>query len=543
MGGHEPEQDEIPGLGELGREDLDDRSLLPQLPLGELAEVAPAPHALERPLELAQVERRFDPPDEPLRERGPAPAELIEVAARPGVVAGMEGARGPLDREQREVRGKERLHPLPQDFRLRQRRARPQVRHLGQGVNPGVRPPRAADLARRFQDLLASGPQDPGHRPLTGLFLPAPIAGSLVLDDQPIHVHVPDTFTNGGLVPPGFQVTLMLPVIPSSRLARQPLLEHFGPEQLAALGQILVERVISPGQVLLRFGEPARREAFLLDSGAVRIQRATPYGIFPLAELVAGDMFGEAAFVDPAERSGDAVVLDGGRVLVLSEERLRPLLEQHPRLSNAIHWAFWKALSVKLRRTNERLLEFFAHGGPPPRVEPLPNRPTTGAFRIDLSAKRALFTEQKLSTLEINFLSSLSKERKLAAGTTLFREGDPGDSLYVILDGRIRISKLIPGAGEEALAILERGDYFGEMALIDHQPRSAMAKAHDGGAVVLEISREVLEGLLDPRKVSSPRLLELLCRLVAKRLREIDEKLVGWFILAAGNWPTSAGPS
>ena len=64
--------------------------------------------------------------------------------------------------------------------------------------------------------------------------------------------------------------------------------------------------------------------------------------------------------------------------------------------------------------------------------------------------------------------------------------------MYVVLEGRVMISKYIPGAGEEALAFLERGDYFGEMALIDNQPRSADAKAHDGGAVVLAIPRDVL---------------------------------------------------
>jgi CRP-like cAMP-binding protein len=326
-------------------------------------------------------------------------------------------------------------------------------------------------------------------------------------------------------------------VVPISRLANRALLSHFAPEELALLASALTERAISPGQVVLRFGEPARREAFLLDSGAVRIQRATPYGIFPLAELREGEMFGEASFVDPAERSGDAVVLEAGRVYIWSEERLRPLLAENVRLNSAVQWTFWKALAAKLRQTNERLLEFFTHGTPPPRVEPLSPKPGTGTFRIDLATKRALFAEQKLSSLEINFLSSLSKERKLPPGAVLFREGDPGDSMYVVLEGRVRISKLIPGAGEEALAILERGDYFGEMALIDGAPRSAMAKAHDGGAVVLEISRDVVEGLLDPNKVSSPRLLEIFCRLIAKRLREIDEKLVGWFILSAGNWP------
>ena len=116
----------------------------------------------------------------------------------------------------------------------------------------------------------------------------------------------------------------------------------------------------------------------------------------------------------------------------------------------------------------------------------------------------------------------------------IFREGEEGDHLYIVLAGRVMISKEIVGAGEEALAFLERGDYFGEMALIDNKPRSADAKAHSEGAVVLAIPSEVLEGILDIQKVSSLRLLRILCSLISKRLREIDDKLVGWFIFNAG---------
>ena len=97
-----------------------------------------------------------------------------------------------------------------------------------------------------------------------------------------------------------------------------------------------------------------------------------------------------------------------------------------------------------------------------------------------------------------------------------------------------RVSKLIPGVGEEALAFLARGDYFGEMALIDRLPRSAEAKAHSEGALVLSIPRDVLEGILNIQKVSSVRLLRLLSSLVAHRLREGDDRLVGWHVLAAG---------
>jgi len=102
------------------------------------------------------------------------------------------------------------------------------------------------------------------------------------------------------------------------------------------------------------------------------------------------------------------------------------------------------------------------------------------------------------------------------------------------------ISKYIPGAGEEALAFVERGGYFGEMALIDNAPRSADAKAGEGGAVVLAIPREVLEGILDIHKISSLRLLTILCNLVASRLRELDDKIISWFIFAGGSgitWP------
>jgi len=325
-------------------------------------------------------------------------------------------------------------------------------------------------------------------------------------------------------------------VVVPERIARFPLFSHFAPAQLERLAAALAPREVAAGDLVLRQGD-AGREAYLVESGHVRIQRATPYGLFPLAQLDAGDLFGEAGFVDAATRSGDALATTRSTLLVLAHDAVAEPLERDPRLAMALYWAFWRSLSIKLRRTNEKLVRFFAQGPPEARAAGVAARPPSGEFRIDLSTKRSLFTEQKLSSLEINFLTSLSREKKLKPGEVLFREGDPGDAMYVVLDGRVRISKMIPGAGEEALAILERGDYFGEMALIDRQPRSALAKAHDAGAVVLAIPEDVVEGLLDMRKVSSLRLLHILCGLVAKRLREIDDKLVGWFILAGGNWP------
>jgi len=321
------------------------------------------------------------------------------------------------------------------------------------------------------------------------------------------------------------------------RLSRSELFGHFAPEKLAQLASGVEPKKVAAETFVLRQGEETQ-DAYLLERGGVRIQRSTPYGLYALAILSRGEVFGEASFIDGAARSGDAFTTSSCELLVFYAAELEPKLDRDPLLATALYWTFWRALSSKLRKTNEKIGRFLAEAGPPPGGEPRATRSPTGEFRIDLRTKRELFSEQRLSPLEINLLSALSREKRFRPGEEIFREGDPGDVMYVVLEGKVRISKQISGVGEEALGILERGDYFGEMALIDRLPRSADAKAHDGqGAVVLSIPKDVVDNLLDIRKVSAVGLLKLLCRLISKRLREADDKLVTWYILAGGNVP------
>lgn len=323
------------------------------------------------------------------------------------------------------------------------------------------------------------------------------------------------------------------------RLHRWELFSHFSEDLLTELAGMLSVLPATAGEELFSHGDDSR-DIYLLDRGLVHISRTTPYGLYSLASLGEGNLFGETSFVDAHPRSGTAVLEQDSELITFSAAGLIPRLEEDQRLYVALYWSIWKSLARKLRRTNEKLTQFFSEAGQPEEGEPKANRDPTGEFHLDLAAKRALFQEQKLSNMEINFLATLSKEVKAKPGKVLFKEGDAGDRMYVVLDGKVMISKYIPGAGEEALAFLERGDYFGEMALIDNQPRSADAKASKEGAVLLAIPREVVEGLLDMHKVSSQRLLTILCRLIAKRLRELNEKLITWFIFSAG---TESKPS
>lgn len=329
----------------------------------------------------------------------------------------------------------------------------------------------------------------------------------------------------------------------AEKLRRWEVFSHFSDAQLARLAACLSQTRCPAGAVVVHQGEETR-EAYVIESGRVAILRTTSYGPFRFATLGEGEVFGEASFVDGASRSGQVVAEEECELFALSPIAFSTLTAGDTRVELALYWALWKSLSSKLRSTNERLAGFFTEPGMddaarPESVGPPPSR---GDFRVEIGDKRKLFEEQRLSSLEINFLSSLSQEMELAPREVVFRDGDEGDAMYVVLRGRIMISKDIQGAGEEALAFLDRGAYFGEMALIDREPRSANAQAGDEGAVVLAIPREVLSGILDIEKVSSIRLLKLLCSLIARRLRELDDKIVGWFMLAGGQLGPSGAP-
>lgn len=315
--------------------------------------------------------------------------------------------------------------------------------------------------------------------------------------------------------------------------------DHFTYAQFEQLSGCTTCRRYPAASVLVRHGETSS-EIYALQEGGLEVRRQTPFGEFLLARLMPGEMAGELCFLDGAPRSGDVATMTESSVLVMSPDGLTDICADDLRFSLALHWAFWRSVAQKLRETNELLADFGSSDEPVGGVESEPEPEVTEQFRVGIEAKRSLFEEQRLSNLEINFLSSLSREERYSDGQTLFREGDPGDKLYVVLEGHVRIGKSLPGGGEEALTILGRGEYFGEMALVDRQPRSADARAHEGTVVVLAISADVLSGILDIQKMSSLRLLKILCGLATKRLRDLDDKLVGWFILSEGaaNPPT-----
>jgi len=319
----------------------------------------------------------------------------------------------------------------------------------------------------------------------------------------------------------------------AARLRRLRLLAHFSDEQIFRLTQAAREEMHDTGGLI--FGHRTQsRDLYVLEGGEITVQRTTAYGTFALGVVEPGDFFGETGFIIGQERSSDALAAAPSQVLRLEAQVLDGLIEGSPEIGVQIYWSLWHSLARKLRATNEQLKTFFSSESMPENFLRLRKQPagSAAAVKVEPSDKIRLFREQGLSRRELITLATFSREKRFAAGASLFQEGDEGWEMYVVLEGRVMISKFIPGAGEEALAILERGDFFGEMSLIDGEPRSADARAHGGPLTVLALDQGTVREVLAMDPHAALELLQLLCRLVANRLREIDEKVIGWRILS-----------
>jgi CRP/FNR family cyclic AMP-dependent transcriptional regulator len=121
---------------------------------------------------------------------------------------------------------------------------------------------------------------------------------------------------------------------------------------------------------------------------------------------------------------------------------------------------------------------------------------------------------------DLRALAARGRVHTHPTGAALFREGDPGDSLHIVIRGSVRISVLSPGGEEATLAVLGPGESCGELSLLDGRPRSASAIASKG-TQTLVVTRSDFLRWVSQRPRASLALLETL----SLRLRRTDEAL------------------
>src|SRR5689334_7113758 len=86
---------------------------------------------------------------------------------------------------------------------------------------------------------------------------------------------------------------------------------------------------------------------------------------------------------------------------------------------------------------------------------------------VDIALLKKVQLFEGLNSAQLAKVAGISQARSLEVGSPIFKEGENGTEMFIIESGKVRISKQVPGVGEEALAILEPGAFFGEMAVVE----------------------------------------------------------------------------
>jgi CRP-like cAMP-binding protein len=133
---------------------------------------------------------------------------------------------------------------------------------------------------------------------------------------------------------------------------------------------------------------------------------------------------------------------------------------------------------------------------------------------------------EMLSNPELEHVAELSRPRRLAAGQTLFEEGELGDSLYVIVSGEVEVERRGPGGAPQVLALLSAPEFFGEMSLIDKEYRSATARAK-ADTELLHLSAENLATFRKRYPDGFTFVVMNIARVLSARLREANTRLWG----------------
>ena len=136
-------------------------------------------------------------------------------------------------------------------------------------------------------------------------------------------------------------------------------------------------------------------------------------------------------------------------------------------------------------------------------------------------AKISLFRD--LSTEELETIRRLMFERTFRAGHTLFMEGMQGEVFYLVKSGRIDILKKRSGR-DLPIASLGAGDFVGEMAIIDEEPRSATAKVAEDAELII-VTRKAFAEMMRAIPEGAAKILMAILKIVNRRLRETNRKL------------------
>jgi cAMP-dependent protein kinase regulator len=269
---------------------------------------------------------------------------------------------------------------------------------------------------------------------------------------------------------------------PDRSLPPIPLFSDLKEQELQLLFSHVRSKTYPKDAVICREGE-AGGSLFVISRGEVEIVKRTPGGKeIRVQNLKDGDLFGEFGFFIDQRRHATVKATTTCELLEISRNGFREMIKVRPRLNEVLQNLF-----------RERVLDnFFA-------LSPLFS---------------SLTTDERRQVMERFHL------RQVPEGTTLFKEGDPPTSFFMVRNGGVEIFTQDGHGKKVRLALLQTGNIFGEIGVLFDQPRMASAKTTQS-TKLLEITREDFKACL----LQIPDLQKKLKAVSLKRLSRTKELL------------------
>jgi len=148
--------------------------------------------------------------------------------------------------------------------------------------------------------------------------------------------------------------------------------------------------------------------------------------------------------------------------------------------------------------------------------------------REDLAKNRLL---ESFDAGELDMIRVVVEEVFYKPDQLIIAEGSPGERLYLVIDGRVSVTTDVDGVGEEEIKLLEPGDFFGEMSLIDGSPISADVYARTD-CRVFTIDWKSFERLIDKDMPTANKLLRGFVKSFCERSRETADKIEQFYHLS-----------
>jgi len=239
-------------------------------------------------------------------------------------------------------------------------------------------------------------------------------------------------------------------------LRRVPLFGSLGVEALERLAAGARRELVAPGVDIVREGDPDARDFYVVERGSAEVR----LGDWPVAQIGAGEAFGERALLRDAPRAATVRTLDDLTVWAIDRD------------------TFITALTGTAR---EATLARPRDADPGSLVDVLRTLPLLG----------------NLGQSQLNQLAASGDLRSVSAGETIIREGEEGDELFVILHGEARVER-----GGRTVVDLLPGDHVGEIALLHDVPRSATVRV-TRDALLLAIGRPAYQAVAQPQRLGT----------------------------------------